>query len=132
LKFLVCQECEKGNLDSRVLDAALKNVKGMGGKLIIANSQMMEDRFHAKEIDAVKKCLDAARQKAESMGVTCETHLSVRGMPPGEDFLKLAKEYGVDEIYIGIKKRSKLGKLLIGSTTQYLLPKTDIPVVAVK
>jgi nucleotide-binding universal stress UspA family protein len=132
VKFLVCQECEKGNLDSRVLDAALKNAKAMGGELIIANSQLMEDRFHAKEIDAVKKCLDAARQKAELMGVTCETHLSVRGMPPGEDFLKLAEEYGVDEIYIGIKKRSRLGKLILGSTTQHLLLRTDIPVVTVK
>ena len=42
-------------------------------------------------------------------GVECETHVLIRGLDPGEDIVKYAEEKQVDEIVIGIKKRSKVG-----------------------
>jgi len=132
VKIIVCQECDNGNLDRRVVDVAIRNASAMGAELIVVSSQMLDDRFHAKEKAAAIKCLEAAREKIELSGVKCKTLLSVRGMEPREDIVKIAEENGAEEIYIGIKKRSKLGKLLIGSTTQYLILKTPFTVVAVK
>jgi nucleotide-binding universal stress UspA family protein len=38
----------------------------------------------------------------------------------------------VDEIYVGARKRSKAGKFLLGSTTQYVVLHAPCPVVTVK
>jgi nucleotide-binding universal stress UspA family protein len=38
----------------------------------------------------------------------------------------------VDEIIIGIEKRSKVGKLLFGSNAQYIILEAPCPVVSVK
>jgi len=38
----------------------------------------------------------------------------------------------VDEIIVGVKRRSKVGKLLMGSTAQYVILQAPCPVVTVK
>ena len=65
-------------------------------------------------------------------GVACKTHLLIRGMAPGEDLIEFAKEAEVDEIIVGVKRRSKVGKLLMGSTAQYVILQAACPVVSVK
>jgi nucleotide-binding universal stress UspA family protein len=44
----------------------------------------------------------------------------------------LAKENEIDQIMIGIRRRSKVGKLVFGSTAQYVILEAPCPVVAVK
>jgi nucleotide-binding universal stress UspA family protein len=50
----------------------------------------------------------------------------------GEDLVKLADEKKVDEIIIGVRRRSKVGKLIFGSTAQYVILNAPCPVVSVK
>jgi nucleotide-binding universal stress UspA family protein len=50
----------------------------------------------------------------------------------GEDLVMLAEENKVDEIIIGVRRRSKVGKLLFGSTAQYVILNASCPVVSVK
>ena len=38
----------------------------------------------------------------------------------------------VDMIFIGVRRRSKVGKLLFGSTAQYVILNAPCPVVSVK
>jgi nucleotide-binding universal stress UspA family protein len=77
---------------------------------------------------------DLARMKAlcEEKGVSCNTHLLIRGLSSGEDLVQFADENKVDEIVVGVKRRSKVGKLLMGSTAQYVILKARCPVVTVK
>jgi nucleotide-binding universal stress UspA family protein len=56
----------------------------------------------------------------------------VRGLRPGEDLVQFAKENGIDEIIIGVRRRSKVGKLVFGSTAQYVILNAPCPVVSVK
>jgi nucleotide-binding universal stress UspA family protein len=132
MKIMVCQACNASDLDQRILEVALKHAKATQGEVIIVNSQMMDDRFHAKEVEAGKKGLASAEEFFKTAGITCRSHLSIRGIGPGEDIVKLVEEDGVDEIFVGLKKRSRLGKLLVGSTAQYLLLNSDCPVVSIK
>ena len=65
-------------------------------------------------------------------GIACETHVLVRGLTPGEDIVDFAKDHKMDEIIIGIEKKSKVGKLFFGSNAQYIILESPCPVVSVK
>ena len=46
--------------------------------------------------------------------------------------MQFAEEEMADEIIIGIKRRSKVEKLVFGSTAQFVILKAHCPVVTVK
>ena len=64
--------------------------------------------------------------------IPCTTRLLVRGMTPGEDLVRFIEENGIDEVIIGVKRRSKVGKLIFGSTAQKVILDAKCPVVVVK
>jgi nucleotide-binding universal stress UspA family protein len=84
------------------------------------------------EVEQANENLEYAQSVFDDENIPCETKLLVRGMTPGEDIVKFAKEEAIDEIVIGIKRRSKVGKLLFGSNAQYVIIKAPCPVVTVK
>jgi len=76
--------------------------------------------------------LSRAQRLFDDKKIFCKPKLLVRGLRPGEDMVQFAGENKVDEIVIGIKRRSKMGKLLFGSTAQYVILHATCPVVTVK
>jgi len=85
-----------------------------------------------KEIEKAELKLENEKGPYENEGFVCETSLLIRSLCTGEDLVKFAKEEKVDEIFIGVKRRSKVGKLVFGSTAQYVILKADSPVMTVK
>ncbi len=61
-----------------------------------------------------------------------ETHVLVRGHTPGEDIVKYASEKSVAMIVMGVKNKSKLGKLVFGSNAQYVILNAPCPVLTVR
>jgi len=85
-----------------------------------------------EDINRAEENLREAKAFLEEQGVECETHQMVRGLTPGEDLVKFAEENKIDQIYVGIEKKSKTSKLLLGSTAQYVILKAPCPVITAK
>jgi len=61
-----------------------------------------------------------------------ETHLLVSSSSTGQNLVQIAELEKIDEIIIGVRKRSKVGKLLLGSTAQYVILHAPCPVITLK
>ncbi|MFC6716622.1 universal stress protein [Natrialbaceae archaeon GCM10025810] len=68
-----------------------------------------------------------AREVLEGAGV--EVTILEDSGDTADDIVDAAEEYDVDELVIGGRKRSPVGKALFGSVTQTVILETDRPVV---
>lgn len=84
------------------------------------------------QIGEVEGNLREAKQFMQDRGVSCETHQLVRGLSPGEDLVLFAREQDIDLMFVGIRKKSRTQKLILGSTAQFIILKAPCPVVTVK
>ena len=85
-----------------------------------------------EDISEAENKLKYAKDFLTQAGIACETHQLARGMTPGEDLVSFAEENNIDQIFVGIEKKSKTRKLLLGSTAQYVILKATCPVVTIK
>ena len=85
-----------------------------------------------EEISAAAENLKFAQDFLEKDGIRCETEQLVRGLTPGEDLVQYANENEIDHLFVGIEKKSKTRKMLLGSTAQYVILKAPCPVTSVK
>jgi len=76
-----------------------------------------------QQIEAVREALDRLE------GVDVEVNLLEASGDPADEILRIAEEYGVDQICIGGRKRSPTGKALFGSVTQDVILGTNRPVL---
>ncbi len=119
-------------VDNAVLELAKKHAKAFNASLYVASSMERVSERERKDLDKVEKQLEYVKETLKKDGIECETHVLVRGLTPGEDIVEFAVDKKVDEIIIGIEKKSKVGKLLFGSNAQYIILESPCPVVSVK
>ena len=72
------------------------------------------------------------RRCCTSRGVPHDVRTLVRGQEPASDVVSIADEEGADLIVIGLRRRSPVGKLILGSNAQQVLLDAHCPVLAVK
>jgi len=120
------------DVDNAVLEVAKKHAKAFNAGLYIACSMERVSEKERMDMDKVEKQLAYVKETMDAEGIDCETHILVRGLTPGEDIVEFAADKKVDEIIIGIEKKSKVGKLLFGSNAQYIILQSACPVVSVK
>ena len=65
-------------------------------------------------------------------GVEHELRLLERGHEPSDDLVDVAEEEAADLIVIGLRRRSPVGKLILGSNAQRVLLDAPCPVLTVK
>ena len=78
------------------------------------------------------RALEDAEKDLKEQGVSYEIKRYARGNTPSEDLMAAAAELDADLIVIGIRRRSPVGKLLLGSNAQDIILHADCPVLAVK
>lgn len=70
--------------------------------------------------------------RAQAGGVALELRQTPHTGDLADSMLRVAEETGASLIVIGLRRRSPVGKLLMGSTAQRILLTADRPVLAVK
>lgn len=120
------------DVDQAVLEVAKKHAKAFNASLYVASSMERVSERERRDLDKVEKQLAYVKEMMDAERIECETHILVRGLTPGEDIVEFAADKKVDEIIIGIEKKSKVGKLLFGSNAQYIILQSACPVVSVK
>jgi len=114
------------------LELAIKYAKAFDAKLHLVTSLIGGPEMPKSEMDEAEEDMEAALTYCKQEGITAEKHMLVRFMAPGEDLVQYSKENKIDQIFIGVKRRSKVGKLLFGSNAQFVILEADCPVVTVK
>jgi nucleotide-binding universal stress UspA family protein len=130
MKFLVAY-AGGTKMDKAVLALAKKNAKLFNATLYIAHSMEGASGNEADDLTKIENNLETLKASIIKEGILCETHLLIRGLSPGEDIVEFAKDNNVDQIFIGIEKTSKVGKLVFGSNARYIILEAPCPVVSV-
>lgn len=114
------------------VEEARKRANALGGEVVIVTSMNQGPALRKEDIERAEGELEYVRTPFNVDDISCETIVSVNYLTNGEDLVRLSIDNHVDEIIIGIKKKSKVGKLLFGSTAQYVILHAPCPVVSVK
>ncbi len=83
-------------------------------------------------IQQAEQNLDQVKREFANMGLACDTHVVVGRLSAGEDIVQFAEQNSIDLIVIGVRRRSKVGKLLFGSNAQLVILTAPCPVLTVK
>ena len=130
MKILVGYDDSKVTKD--VLKLAHKHGLAFKAEVYIVTSLEQSPTLKKEDIDKAESKLENLIKPFKADDIVCETQASVSYETPGEDLVRFAKENDIDEIIIGVKRRSKVGKLVFGSTAQYVILKAPCPVLTVK
>jgi nucleotide-binding universal stress UspA family protein len=79
-----------------------------------------------------EQVLDAVQARFRAAGVESKVRQLPAGTDPADAVIDAAAETAAEVVVIGLRRRTALGKLVLGSTAQRLLLGLDCPVLAVK
>ena len=114
------------------LDRAIEEAKLRGAKVVVVNSHRGGQDFDGAAAIRAESELDAVKARLESSGVEYDLRQLVRGFEPAEDLISIAEANSAELIVIGLRRRSPVGKLILGSNAQRILLDAKCPVLAVK
>lgn len=110
-----------------VQEAALRDCR-----LLVVNSHRGGREFDSEDAVESEAQLEEVRGELASTGVDYDIRQLVRGLDPAEDLVSLAEETHAEMIVIGLRRRTPVGKLILGSNAQRVLLDAPCPVLAVK
>ena len=134
-----------------VIEAAKQEAKLRGAELVIARHVKRQvaasatagipsgseaqtpprDEF-GQDIEKVRQDMDTLVWDAKHEGIKCDVVVLEHGDDHAGPLLDLAKDGNFDMIVVGIRRRSRVGKAVLGSESQRILLAADCPVLAVK
>ena len=107
------------------LTAATSEATLRGERLLVLNAGEQPGQADSSSLAHLESDLLAA-------GAEFELRQQSRGLSAADEVLATAQAESVQLIVIGLRRRSPVGKFLLGSTAQKILLDADCPVLAVK
>ena len=112
------------------LDHAVREARSREARLVVVNTSRGDALVDERYADDDQ--LATLRARLAGTGVDHEVVHTMRGREASEEILAVAEERRADLIVIGLRRRTPVGKLLLGSTAQRVLLDAPCPVLAVK
>jgi nucleotide-binding universal stress UspA family protein len=131
MKFLVCYD--DTNEAKEALKVAQEHARIWNAKLEVVKAIIRVEPLKHSRVQKMEENL--AEQVEGILGgddPPYEVQLQLTDLTSGEQLVKFAEEQKTNLIFIGIVKKSKVGKLLFGSTAQYVILHAPCPVVTVQ
>lgn len=130
MKFLVCYD------GSTAATEALKLAQMHAGVwkaelevvYVLSREEPLKHTFIKNEEDNLANKLKTLLGDGD---ISYNGRVYVTSLAVGEQLVEYAESKKVDQVFVGITKTSKVGKLLFGSTAQYVILHSPCPVVTV-
>jgi len=114
------------------VDRAIEEARLRGAALLVVHSMRGGDREELEHALTYREEFAQLEARLAAAGMAFELVEYARGNSPAEDLVTVARERGAELIVIGIRRRSPVGKLVLGSIAQDVLLEADCAVLAVK
>ena len=114
-------------VEQGIAEAKLRNAT-----LIVVNSHRGGREFDDDTSARSDQDLSGLEARLKESGLEYEVRQLVRGFEPAEDLINIAETSGAELIVIGLRRRTPVGKLILGSNAQRILLDASCPVLAVK
>ncbi len=130
MKFLVGYNGSKAAQSALAL--AKDFAKVFSAKVYVLVSMEGGSSEKIEDVTKARADLEYAENFLKQESIDCEAREMVRGLSPAEDLIKFAKDNDIDQLFVGIEKKTRTRKILLGSTAQYVILKAPCPVISVK
>jgi nucleotide-binding universal stress UspA family protein len=114
------------------LSRAIDEAKLRDAKVVVVNSHRGGQEFDSSAARKAEDEMGAVKSRLDEAGVQYDLRQLVRGFEPAEDLISIADASDAELIVIGLRRRSPVGKLILGSNAQRILLDAKCPVLAVK
>ncbi len=114
------------------VDRGIEEARLRGLRLVVVNSHRGGRELDDEASVQVREQLAALETRLRESGVEYDLHQMVRGFEPAEDLISVAEANQAELIVIGLRRRTPVGKLILGSNAQRILLDAPCPVLAVK
>ncbi|HEU5241480.1 MAG TPA: universal stress protein [Ornithinibacter sp.] len=114
------------------LTRAVEEARMRRARLVVINSNRGGRDFDEDSTRAAEAELRRVNDELDGEGLELEVRQLVRGNEPAEDLISVANETDADLIVIGLRRRTPVGKLILGSNAQRILLDAPCAVLAVK
>jgi nucleotide-binding universal stress UspA family protein len=112
------------------LDAAAAEAELRGASVVLLNTSRGDSYLDTRYANAEE--LAAAEARLRTQGIEVTVQQAVASADVAHELLKAAAQEEVELIVLGLRRRSPVGKLILGSTAQRVLLESPVPVLAVK
>ncbi len=132
--LLFCKNTE-GN--KKALEIAVEQAKAFGAAVVlfscVAEKSQIPGTITEENTEKVEKALrDYQDNIFTQEGINCTSEVIVTTASFGEEVVQYAENNDIDTIIMSIQKRSKVGKVFFGSTSQYVILEAPCKVITVK
>ncbi len=120
------------NVAKDALQLVFKRAKMYDAEIDIVQAVLQSHTLKYEEIRRLELTLENEVKAIAGDLKNYETHVLVTHQTSGEALVEFAKDHKADEVIIGVRRRSKVSKLVFGSTAQFVILNSPCPVLSIQ